>query len=450
MDRRKLVSLLAALVLLCACAPAWATTYYVRTTGNDTTGDGSTGNPWATVSKCITTFSIGGETCKIGPGTYAESTSGLGYARFTNNYATVTTFEAEDPNDRPIITGSTLATYSIMVQGGKNTFKNLVFRVSVAQDASIALLLVNNNAADNLVFENCHFDGSTSVVVPTLFLGNFTGTLTNLTFTNCVWTKWGIGTGTTAFKVLDISGGVAGLTITGAATDCPRFNLENVTSGTISDSTFTSTSGLALAIGKDGDTGLPTTVTVSNVVVSSTGTHAALIGAGAVNVSISGLRIDACGDYGLVIKSTAAGSNNVVSNSVLRAGAGAAKAALYLKGAQGATVQNCRIIAGASGYVAIRITANDSATDCGTNTIRFNSVEVATGATAFFWAVADDNGNNVVDDNAYRLAPGATLGTVHGTSPATLAALRAAWTGTSGADATSYMANVGTALGWRY
>lgn len=39
-------------------------TYYISTTGNDTTGDGSLANPWATISKAITTASSG-DTIKL-------------------------------------------------------------------------------------------------------------------------------------------------------------------------------------------------------------------------------------------------------------------------------------------------------------------------------------------------------------------------------------------------
>lgn len=50
---------------------AFATTYYVRKTGNDTTGDGSSGNPWLTVYKGLTTIA-NTDTLKIGDGTYNE------------------------------------------------------------------------------------------------------------------------------------------------------------------------------------------------------------------------------------------------------------------------------------------------------------------------------------------------------------------------------------------
>ena len=51
------------------------TTYYVSTTGNDSTGNGSSGNPWLTLQHAwnvITTFDLGGYTATIqlADGTY--------------------------------------------------------------------------------------------------------------------------------------------------------------------------------------------------------------------------------------------------------------------------------------------------------------------------------------------------------------------------------------------
>lgn len=50
------------MLVLCLCyalwlGPAWGATYYVKTTGNDSTGDGSNGNPWLTVQKGLRSLS---------------------------------------------------------------------------------------------------------------------------------------------------------------------------------------------------------------------------------------------------------------------------------------------------------------------------------------------------------------------------------------------------------
>lgn len=49
-------------------------TYYIATTGNDTTGDGSSGNPWLTLAKFLSS-STSGDTCICGAGTYTFATA---------------------------------------------------------------------------------------------------------------------------------------------------------------------------------------------------------------------------------------------------------------------------------------------------------------------------------------------------------------------------------------
>lgn len=50
---------------------ALASTYYVSTTGSDLSGDGSSGNPWATCGKAAT-IAVAGDTVKVATGLYAE------------------------------------------------------------------------------------------------------------------------------------------------------------------------------------------------------------------------------------------------------------------------------------------------------------------------------------------------------------------------------------------
>ena len=68
-------------------------TYYVRTTGNDTTGDGSSGTPWLTVGRALDEIYkwIADEntiTIDVGEGTFAESTLSPTYAYGSNLYVT--------------------------------------------------------------------------------------------------------------------------------------------------------------------------------------------------------------------------------------------------------------------------------------------------------------------------------------------------------------------------
>lgn len=66
---KTLLSLLLALPLSVGAA-----TFHVKTTGNDTTGDGSEGNPWLTINKGLTTMAAS-DTLTIWAGTYAERMS---------------------------------------------------------------------------------------------------------------------------------------------------------------------------------------------------------------------------------------------------------------------------------------------------------------------------------------------------------------------------------------
>src|SRR5258706_14257044 len=53
---------------------SFANTYYVTTTGNDTSGDGSASNPWKTLRYAVTRVAASqGHTIQVGAGTFIES-----------------------------------------------------------------------------------------------------------------------------------------------------------------------------------------------------------------------------------------------------------------------------------------------------------------------------------------------------------------------------------------
>ena len=76
-------------------------TFYVATTGNDSTGDGSSGNPWATMNKLLTTLN-GNQRGRIRPGTYNEGDLTCSRGGTAGNTITI---EADDPSNPPIILG---------------------------------------------------------------------------------------------------------------------------------------------------------------------------------------------------------------------------------------------------------------------------------------------------------------------------------------------------------
>src|SRR6266576_2401945 len=63
-----------AITLVCLVTPGGAATYYVSTTGNDATGDGSAGNPWATIDHAdFLSLLNPGDTVVVQAGTYPQA-----------------------------------------------------------------------------------------------------------------------------------------------------------------------------------------------------------------------------------------------------------------------------------------------------------------------------------------------------------------------------------------
>lgn len=82
-------------------------TYYVDdVNGNDSTGNGSSGSPWKTIGRAKTYYAgspyvHGGDTVRIRPST--NTYSGVRWIDFHNKDQDWITYEASDPNDRPIL-----------------------------------------------------------------------------------------------------------------------------------------------------------------------------------------------------------------------------------------------------------------------------------------------------------------------------------------------------------
>jgi hypothetical protein len=101
------------LLVLLGANTAIATTYYVAPTGNDSTGDGSSGNPWATPQKCVTQVAAG-DTCTVGDGTYTDTDSnGRTVLIASSNAASGTssspiTLKSTNPNGAKIVVRTNL------------------------------------------------------------------------------------------------------------------------------------------------------------------------------------------------------------------------------------------------------------------------------------------------------------------------------------------------------
>lgn len=111
-------------------------TFYVRKTGNDSTGDGSTGSPWLTVTHALANrwYDAGGETIIVGPGVYAER-----FAPYNDSATGYVTIKAEDPADKPIFDGTGLAAGDSIapIYGRRIRLESLAFRDSASSGISL-------------------------------------------------------------------------------------------------------------------------------------------------------------------------------------------------------------------------------------------------------------------------------------------------------------------------
>jgi hypothetical protein len=65
-------------IMLLVTSPVWATTWFVATSGNDTTGNGSVGAPWRTLQGCHDkSVVVAGDTCSVNAGTYTTASTSL-------------------------------------------------------------------------------------------------------------------------------------------------------------------------------------------------------------------------------------------------------------------------------------------------------------------------------------------------------------------------------------
>ncbi len=164
-------------------------TYYVRKAGNDTTGDGSTGNPWLTLSKAMTVIAAG-DTVNVGDGTYEENTAGSGYWQLGKDLASDATIQAESGSSGAvIISGSSHANYNVLNTGTINhlVFKYLTFTQRVASNL---YTFYSTYTVTNTQFIECTFAGKMGNVYSTavsLVPGNGFS-VNGVTFTDCVFT----------------------------------------------------------------------------------------------------------------------------------------------------------------------------------------------------------------------------------------------------------------------
>ena len=160
-------------------------TFYVAVSGNNDTGDGSSGNPWATIQYAVTQVSDG-STILVRPGTY------VGRQRITGSFSPRVTIKAETPytailenNDRVMtlygssgspVTGITIEGFEIRHSGagsaplvvhvdggGDGSVSNITFRNNIFHDSyDNDILKINNSAHDIWVIGNIFYNQSGS------------------------------------------------------------------------------------------------------------------------------------------------------------------------------------------------------------------------------------------------------------------------------------------------
>ncbi len=251
-------------------------TKYVRKSGNDTTGDGSTGAPWRTIHHALNVATgkvAAGDTLKIGDdgGTPYEENGGSGYLAIPN-YASETIIESESGvAANVVISAAAGSVLNVYAQGNNFHLKNLTLSGLTGKQAAIHI------EGSNHRYTGCVFTIASDATVKysVLFAVPAAPTVqTNITFTNCTMNYTGALLAT-AFQAGGQAGRkVDGITMSGCVLTATQagMNLGNGEADSVANVSITSTS-ITLA-GANVSDGLflngVTSVTLTTVTISST------------------------------------------------------------------------------------------------------------------------------------------------------------------------------------
>lgn len=427
------------------------TNYYVRKDGNDTTGDGSTGNPWLTLSKALATVSIaGGHTIYIGAGTYAENMSYTNSVYCSRAFAAPVTLRSESGNRADVIVTGAGATYTmfyedgaanvywadVTIQGAGTPGQGTVrFQGACSAAGFTNCAIYTHNAVGGIYAANakavvvtltdCLIERRSDLSVDTRAIyarptggGTVTLTLTNCTMSgnNYVGVYCLAGDGSSAVHVT-IDGGT--YTATGVfATGAYAIQVQGGTCA-ISNIMASRDDTPCVVLGSDGASALVTTGTISNCTISSGTSHSLLIGYNAA-ITVSGCTITG-GDYGVVVKMN---DGTTLTDCTI---SGGAIAAVFFKGSLNAEMVDSRI-SNAAG-VLVLVGVGDSAQKCQNITLT-GCMLIGYGSSSIFnWSnSAGDAGGGVCNHNRYHRLGSGFFGSVYGTANLnTLLALRTAW-----------------------
>jgi hypothetical protein len=145
------ISTVAVILALAGATDAVATTYYVAANGNDTTGTGTSGNPYRTISKAASLVNPG-DTVYVGNGTYPGSftTSRSGSSSAQIRYISTNKWGAKvipPANSGSSIAWNNTASY-VTIQGfdvdGRNPQAGTVWRTGIASTGAYSKILANH------------------------------------------------------------------------------------------------------------------------------------------------------------------------------------------------------------------------------------------------------------------------------------------------------------------
>jgi parallel beta-helix repeat protein len=172
------ISLAVVLVLglgLAVAVPLGASSnvYYVATTGSDTTGDGSAGNPWATIGYALNQ-TVCGDTIKVAAGTYNENIALKGGVQVLGAGSDVTTIQGS--GNSSVVTADGV--------GPSTRLDGFTITGGHAQDGGG---MYNTNGASPTV-SNCVFAGNSADYGGGIRNSDSSPTVTNCTFSgNTAW-----------------------------------------------------------------------------------------------------------------------------------------------------------------------------------------------------------------------------------------------------------------------
>jgi hypothetical protein len=136
--------------------PSTGENLFVSTTGNDSTGDGSIGNPWRTIQYGVNQLSAG-DILNIRAGTYDEMVTASGSISGTlDNYITIQGYNSENVT----IDGESTRASNLIIQGDYIKLSNITFKDSYGDSGVILESASVGVIADDITIENPNRQGT--------------------------------------------------------------------------------------------------------------------------------------------------------------------------------------------------------------------------------------------------------------------------------------------------